>query len=168
MRLLVDRLPSPLGTNFVVWDEAHFVRALDFGDYETRLHGLLHRYYGEVDLIPDKLPGEISEKLDAYFGGDITAIDSIPVKPAGTAFQLAAWSALRRIPAGTTLTYGQQALKLGQPRASRAVGAANGKNPIAIIVPCHRVIGASGALTGYAGGTERKRWLLDHERRHYG
>ena len=92
--------------------------------------------------------------------------DTIPIVTGGTRFQLEAWSALRTIPAGATLTYGQQAAKIGKPKASRAIGAANGSNPIALIVPCHRVIGRSGALTGYGGGIGRKRWLLAHERRH--
>lgn len=104
-----------------------------------------------------------TEQLAAYFAGELTAWE-LPLAPVGTPFQLAVWSALRDIPYGTTTTYGRIATDLGQPTASRAVGLANGRNPIAVIQPCHRVIGANGSLTGFGGGLPRKRWLLDHER----
>jgi methylated-DNA-[protein]-cysteine S-methyltransferase len=103
------------------------------------------------------------EQLAAWFAGERTDFD-LPLRPAGTPFQLAVWRELRAIPYGETRSYGQIAARLGRPSASRAVGAANGANPISVVVPCHRVIGASGALTGYGGGMERKRWLLAHER----
>ncbi|MGE3961184.1 MAG: methylated-DNA--[protein]-cysteine S-methyltransferase [Dehalococcoidia bacterium] len=101
-------------------------------------------------------------QLRAYFEGARVAFD-LRLAPRGTAFQLAVWEALRRIPPGETRSYGEVAVAVGQPTASRAVGMANGRNPIAIIVPCHRVVGADGTLTGYGGGLERKRWLLEHE-----
>lgn len=101
--------------------------------------------------------------VEAYFAGDVAALDGLSVRTGGTAFQREVWAALRAIPPGETRTYGQQASAIGRPRAVRAVGLANGQNPIAVIVPCHRVVGAGGALTGYAGGMERKRWLLAHE-----
>jgi methylated-DNA-[protein]-cysteine S-methyltransferase len=104
--------------------------------------------------------------LRAYFDGTMDALDDVPVATGGTAFQRDVWNALRTIPAGDTRSYGELAAKIGRAGASRAVGAANGANPVAIVVPCHRVIGASGAITGYAGGVANKRWLLDHERRH--
>jgi methylated-DNA-[protein]-cysteine S-methyltransferase len=100
-----------------------------------------------------------ASQLDAYFDGRRTTFD-LPLDLTGTAFQRAAWQQLTAIPFGQSITYGQQALRLGKPTAARAVGAANGRNPVSIIVPCHRVIGASGAATGYAGGLERKRYLL--------
>ena len=103
------------------------------------------------------------EQLLAYFAGDLEEF-SLPLSPAGTAFQRRVWAELTRIPYGTTISYAQLARRIGKPSAARAVGAANSKNPIAIVVPCHRVIGAAGALTGYAGGLDRKRWLLEHER----
>ena len=103
------------------------------------------------------------DQLTAWFEGGRTRFD-LPLHPLGTPFQLAVWRALAEIPFGETRTYGQIARRLGRPSASRAVGAANGRNPISIIVPCHRVIGAGGALTGYAGGVGRKQWLLEHER----
>jgi methylated-DNA-[protein]-cysteine S-methyltransferase len=111
----------------------------------------------------DPLLARAREQLAAWFAGARTQFD-LPLRPEGTPFQLAVWRELQAIPYGETRSYGQIAVRVGQPSASRAVGAANGRNPIAVIVPCHRVIGASGALVGYGGGMERKRWLLDHER----
>lgn len=101
----------------------------------------------------------VREQLAAYFAGERTAFD-VPLELRGTAFQQRVWAALQEIPYGETRTYGQLAAALGAPSASRAVGLANGRNPISIVVPCHRVVGASGSLTGYAGGVERKRALL--------
>lgn len=101
-------------------------------------------------------------QLDEYFAGTRTGFD-VPVRPVGTAFQLAVWSALREIPFGETRSYGDIARRIGRPGAVRAVGAANGHNPVAIVVPCHRVIGSDGRLTGYGWGVERKAWLLEHE-----
>jgi methylated-DNA-[protein]-cysteine S-methyltransferase len=111
-------------------------------------------------------PAGVATALAAYFRGEVDAIESIDVDPDGTPFQRRVWAALRTIPAGETRSYGELAQALGMPTASRAVGAANGANPNWIVVPCHRVIGASGKLTGYAGGLDVKRWLLDHERAH--
>jgi methylated-DNA-[protein]-cysteine S-methyltransferase len=104
-----------------------------------------------------------AEQLGEYFDGDRTTFD-VPLDPVGTDFQQSAWAALRTIPYGETISYGEQAARLGDRRKARAVGAANGRNPISIIVPCHRVVGSTGALTGFAGGIDTKRWLLDHER----
>jgi len=103
-------------------------------------------------------------ELHEYFAGDRTVFD-LPLAPRGTAFQLAAWRALETIPYGETVSYGEQARRLGDVKKSRAVGAANGANPIPIIVPCHRVVGSDGSLTGFGGGLDAKRWLLAHERR---
>lgn len=105
---------------------------------------------------------EARAQLSAYFAGELRTFD-LELTPAGTPFQLAVWQALTAIPFGVTISYGELASRLGRPAASRAVGAANGANPIPIIVPCHRVIGASGALTGFGGGIDTKRWLLAHE-----
>jgi methylated-DNA-[protein]-cysteine S-methyltransferase len=105
---------------------------------------------------------EAARQLAAYFAGRLTRF-ALPLAPRGTPFQHQVWRALAEIPHGATQTYGELARAIGRPTASRAVGAANGHNPLAIIVPCHRVIGAGGALTGYAGGIEAKRWLLAHE-----
>ncbi len=106
----------------------------------------------------------IRAALAAYFRGDLGAVDDVEVDPDGTSFQRRVWAALRAIPAGETTTYGALARSLGMPNAARAVGAANGANPIWIVLPCHRVIGSDGELTGYAGGLDAKRWLLEHER----
>jgi methylated-DNA-[protein]-cysteine S-methyltransferase len=114
---------------------------------------------------PDTAPFSATmDQLEEYFAAEREVFD-LPLAPHGTAFQLAAWAALRAIPYGTTRSYGEQADAVGHPDAVRAIGAANGRNPIGVIVPCHRVIGADGSLTGYGGGLHRKRWLLDHERR---
>ena len=106
-------------------------------------------------------------QLRAYFAGERTVFD-LPLAPDGSGFQRLVWQALERIPYGVTRSYGELAAAIGRPAASRAVGSANSRNPISIIVPCHRVIGANGALTGYAGGMRAKRWLLEHEQRHAG
>jgi methylated-DNA-[protein]-cysteine S-methyltransferase len=108
--------------------------------------------------------GDVVEQLDAYFAGTLTAFD-VPLHFDGTEFQQRVWRALLEIPFGETRTDGALALRIGAPGAARAVGLANGHNPVGIIVPCHRVIGADGSLTGYGGGIDRKRHLLDHERR---
>ena len=105
---------------------------------------------------------EVTDQLDAYFAGTLTRFE-IPMRLEGTDFQRRTWAQLQEIPYGETISYGELAGRLGNPGASRAVGLANGRNPIAVIVPCHRVIGANGTLTGYGGGLDRKVWLLDHE-----
>lgn len=163
MHLTLDRIPSPVGEVLVVTDADDAVRALDFHDYEARLRLLLRRHYGEVVPTEGRAPETIRRAVEAWFGGDLTAFDAIAVRTGGTDFQRAVWKALRDIPTGETRTYGQLAAAIGAPKAVRAVGLANGANPVGVIVPCHRVIGANGTLTGYAGGLERKRWLLAHE-----
>ncbi|MNZ84451.1 Methylated-DNA--protein-cysteine methyltransferase [compost metagenome] len=101
--------------------------------------------------------------MQRYFSGELDVINDLPVMTAGTEFQRSVWQQLRQIPCGEIITYGELAKRIGRPTASRAVGMANGSNPISIVVPCHRVIGSQGALTGYAGGVQRKQWLLKHE-----
>lgn len=162
MRLNLDRIPSPVGTLLLVTD-ATAVRALDFADYEARLHRLLRAHYGAVDLGDGRERLGVRERLAAYFGGDFAAFEGLPLATNGSPFQQAVWAALCAIPPGTTATYGALARGLGLPSGARAVGLANGSNPISVIVPCHRVIGADGTLTGYAGGLHRKHWLLRHE-----
>jgi methylated-DNA-[protein]-cysteine S-methyltransferase len=143
------------------------MRALDFHDFEPRMRRLLRRHYGaegdEFTLEDRPSPVAIQYALRDYFAGDLTAIDAIPVATNGTPFQRDVWAALRGIRPGTTLSYGALARQLGRPKSVRAVGLANGANPVAIVVPCHRVIGTDGSLTGYGGGIDRKRWLLAHE-----
>jgi methylated-DNA-[protein]-cysteine S-methyltransferase len=161
--LQLDQTTSPIGVIRLVTDEQGALRALDFEDHEARNLALLRRQYGSAEMTTGKAPRQISQALADYFEGDLTALDRIEVATAGTAFQEAAWAALRAIPPGATRSYSQQAAAIGRPKAVRAVGLANGSNPVGIVNPCHRVIGASGALTGYGGGIERKRWLLEHE-----
>ena len=163
MILTLDRIASPVGEVLVVTDADGAVRALDFHDYEDRLRRLLRRHYGEVTLADGRAPQAVRRAVEAYFNGDLAAFDAVEVKTGGTDFQRAVWKALRDIPAGETRSYGQLAAAIGSPKAVRAVGLANGANPVGVIVPCHRVVGASGKLTGYAGGLERKKWLLEHE-----
>lgn len=163
MQLTIGRLASPIGTMLLVSDGDGALRALDFDDCEARLHRLLRLQYGRYALAWHALPDAITRPVAAYFAGDLGAIDTIPVATSGTAFQRRVWGALRSLPAGSTSSYGVLAASLGQPRASRAVGLANGANPVALVVPCHRVIGGDGTLTGYGGGLYRKRWLLEHE-----
>ena len=135
---------------------------------EDRMERLLRLQYGEHGFQLDEAgaPSDARRALEAYFEGHIAAIEAIRTLVRGTDFQLLVWGALREIPAGSTLSYGELAVKIGRPAAVRAVGAANGANPIPVVVPCHRVIGADASLTGFGGGLERKRWLLTHERTH--
>ncbi len=159
----LDRIATPVGTVLLVTDDDGAVRALDFDDYEPRMLRLLARHYGPVVLSPGASPAPVRAAIAAYFAGDRQALDGIVVRTGGTEFQRQVWAALRTIPAGETRSYGQLAAAIDRPKAVRAVGLANGSNPVGIIVPCHRVIGANGTLTGYAGGLARKTWLLAHE-----
>ncbi|HET9160056.1 MAG TPA: methylated-DNA--[protein]-cysteine S-methyltransferase [Caulobacteraceae bacterium] len=163
MNLLLERLPTEIGEILIVTDEGDRLRALDFAEYETRMMRLLVRHYGEVKLEARPSPSPAARAIGKYLKGELHALDGLEVATGGTAFQRQVWAALRSIPAGETLSYSGLAQRIGRPKAVRAVGLANGSNPIAVVVPCHRVIGASGALTGYAGGMERKAWLLRHE-----
>lgn len=161
--LTLDRIATPVGEVLLVTDGDGAVRALDFADYEARMMRLLGRHSPGFTLVEARAPETVRRAVTDYFSGDVRALDSIAVKTGGTEFQRTVWAALRAIPPGETRSYGQLAAAIGSPRAVRAAGLANGQNPIAVIVPCHRVIGANGTLTGYAGGLERKRWLLAHE-----
>ncbi len=163
MQLLLSDFASPVGTILLVHDRDEALRALDFQDYEDRMLRLLKRHYGRVDLVRAPAPLRTTAALEHYFAGSFDALAAIPVATGGTAFQRQVWSALRSIPVGQTRTYGGLAAQIGAPAASRAVGLANGANPVAIVVPCHRVIGANGTLTGFGGGLPRKQWLLEHE-----
>ncbi len=166
LRLRLDRIDTPIGQLALVVDDAGRLRVANFTDGHSRMERLLKSYSADprYQLVPASNPGGLSRALRAYFAGDLTAIDGLPVEVLGTPFQAAVWRALCEIPCGETRTYGQIARRIGQPSAVRAVGLANGSNPVGIVVPCHRVIGADGTLTGYGGGIERKRWLLAHER----
>lgn len=145
--------PSPIGSLLLVGD----------GEAITAVEMEPHRPAATADASPDDGPFRVAvEQLAAYFAGERTDFD-LPLAPRGTEFQLRVWAALQAIPYGRTTSYGELAVEIGSPNGSRAVGLANGRNPIAVVIPCHRVIGADGRLTGYGGGLDRKRWLLDHE-----
>ena len=171
MVLLLRResLSTPVGRVVLLLDDAGALRALDFEDFDGRMRRLLDRHYGPGGWAIADHAGPstaAATALAAYFAGDLAALDRVETRTGGTAFQRDVWSELRAIAPGAAVTYGELARRLGRPAAVRAVGAANGANPVAVVAPCHRVVGAGGALTGYAGGLQRKRWLLEHEHRH--
>jgi O-6-methylguanine DNA methyltransferase len=162
-------LTTPIG-DMLALDSGVGLCALEFIDPDTRLTRLearLRRWFPPHEMADGDTPtiSRMRAWLEAYFAGTSADADGLPLDMRGADFEQRVWAALRAIPAGETTSYGAIAKTLGATGASRAVGAANGANPIAIIVPCHRVIGASGSLTGYGGGLDRKTWLLDHERR---
>jgi len=159
----LDRLQTPIGTALLVTDTGGVLRALDWEEYEPRMKELLRLQYGAVVLEEVRSPKDLRSALTAYFKGDLDSLKTIKWRVAGTPFQQKVWTALPKIPVGTTMSYGALAAKLNAPNAMRAVGHANGSNPISVVVPCHRLIGANGALVKYGGGLERKRWLLEHE-----
>ena len=166
LQLLVDRLETPIGEMMILADREGNLRATSWIDHEERMRRFLRLHYGEdgFSLEPHRNPHGLTDALRRYFAGELGAIDGLPVQTAGSPFQRAVWRALREIPCGTTVSYGKLAERIGRPAAVRAVGLANGSNPVGVVVPCHRVIGANGSLTGYGGGLERKRWLLEHEK----
>ncbi len=160
--LQFDRIDSPIGVILIVVDDERLC-SLNFADYEQDMMALLQRRYGPVHLTQTTDPCGFSSRIRDYLAGDYRCLDTIPVSTGGTVFQQQVWSALRTIPVGTTMTYGELAKKVSRPTAYRAVGGTNALNPIAIVLPWHRVVGANGSLTGYGGGLERKQWLLRHE-----
>jgi methylated-DNA-[protein]-cysteine S-methyltransferase len=162
-RLRLDRLATPIGEALIVTDEAGSLRALDWADCESRMAHLVRLHYGSIVPEPGAAPRNIKCPLQSYFEGELWCLGAIAWRTASTPFQRTVWTALTTIAPGATLSYGALAARLGCPKSVRAVGLANGTNPISVVVPCHRVIGADGSLTGYGGGIERKRWLLNHE-----
>lgn len=165
MRLLAQHLATPVGEITLVTYEAELM-ALSFAGRDQELRTYLERRISGYELQPATHESLSAKKILAYFNGELHALGELEVSPRGTEFQQSVWTALRDIQPGTTASYGEVAGAIGNPGASRAVGLANRHNPIALVVPCHRVIGANGKLTGFAGGIERKAWLLEHERRH--
>ena len=163
-----DTLDSPIGSLFI-GGTAEGLARIDFMADAGQLSSCLARLEAETSVAVRRggragegACADVQRQLRSYFAGERLAFD-LPLAPRGTVWQRGVWAALRDIPAGETASYGTIAARLGRPAASRAVGAAIGRNPLAIVVPCHRVIGSDGALTGYAGGLHRKRWLLAHE-----
>lgn len=165
-RLFLDKLSTPIGAMRVVADEKGNLRLAFFADGEDDIRRHLSKEYGASGYILETAsnPHGTTHALERYFDGELEAIEGVAVKATGTPFQQEVWRALRTIRCGCTTSYGRLAQQIGHAAAVRAVGAANSANPIAVVVPCHRVIGANGSLTGYGGGMERKRWLLNHER----
>ena len=159
--IAIDVVESPIGP-LAVAERAGRACLLHFGGDGPNVDAMFERWYpGEPR---DRQPlTSLGATLRRYFEGDLAVLDTIPVELNGTPFQKTVWTELRRIPFGSTISYAELARRIGEPRAVRAVGMANGANPVAVIVPCHRVIGADGSLTGYGGGLDRKRWLLGHE-----
>jgi len=162
MVIEIGEVASPIG-KIVVAVRGGRLCALAFDESWPRKRAALERRFGEVEWRRAKDPGGVARALRRYFDGDIEALARIAVDPGGTPFQRAIWTKLRRVPAGRTVSYGELARAAGYPRAVRAVGAANGSNPVGLVIPCHRVIGSSGKLVGYGGGLDRKKWLLAHE-----
>jgi methylated-DNA-[protein]-cysteine S-methyltransferase len=159
----IDRIEAPIGALLIAADSEERLRAVDFFDDEASFRRLLTRVYGTSSAMRGRAPLGIRRAFERYFAGETAALADVPWTAAGTPFQLKVWKALTTIAPGETLSYGALATRIGEPKAARAVGLANGANPIPIVVPCHRVIGADGSLTGFGGGLDRKRWLLRHE-----
>lgn len=160
-------MDTPIGKMLILADSGGNLRAVDWSDCEPRMRKLLCLHYGKsgFQLQPTHDGNSLTDAIGRYFAGELDAIDALPVKTGGTPFQSEVWHALRKIRCGTTVSYAQLAERIGRPTAVRAMGLANGSNPVGVVVPCHRVIGSDGSLTGYGGGIERKRWLLEHEQR---
>ncbi|MCE2521117.1 MAG: methylated-DNA--[protein]-cysteine S-methyltransferase [Alphaproteobacteria bacterium] len=158
----ISEVASPIGTIAMVIDGGA-LEVLDFRDDNGRFDALVRRLCPAGVRRSASDPSGITDRIAAYFEGELGAICDIETRPSGTAFQQSVWQALRSIPCGSTIAYRELANRVGNPRANQAVGQANGRNPVAIVLPCHRVIGADGSLTGYGGGLERKAWLLRHE-----
>lgn len=162
--LFVERVTSPIG-DILVTHDGRALCNVEFAD-SNRRDKELAQHFPRAAIEERKRASDFAKALRAYFKGDIAAIDDLPVASFGTDFQRKVWQALRKIPAGETRGYGDFAKSVRRPNAARAIGHANGANPIAVIVPCHRLIGANGSLVKYGGGLERKRWLIDHEAKH--
>lgn len=157
---ITDSFETPLGLMHIACTRTG---KLTMAEWDDGRADILKRLQGSLERVRD--PFGLTAALERYFQGDIGVIDSLPVAMTGTDFQNTVWKELRRIPAGSTISYGELARRIGNPKGMRAVGLANGSNPVGVVVPCHRVIGSSGKLTGYGGGLHRKKWLLEHEGR---
>lgn len=161
--LLIDEVNAPFGMITIAADGPRLA-SLWFGPADEKyIEHMTRRHGDDVKLKRASDPGGLSTKIRAYLAGDLKVVDDIEVAMAGTEFQMSVWRELRRIRVGETISYGELARRIKRPKAVRAVGLANGQNPIAIVVPCHRVIGADGSLTGFGGGLATKSWLLRHE-----
>ena len=164
-QLLSTLVETPIGEFIIVANEQGELCMTGFTDSHPRVHRTLARYADDpnITLSQSSQLTTVESTIESYFAGELHALDAIAVAASGSEFQHSVWYALRQIPCGQTCSYGELAKQLGKPGAARAVGLANGSNPMGVIVPCHRVIGANGTLTGYGGGLQRKQWLLKHE-----
>lgn len=164
LTLLQDKMDTPLGPLWVLCDEQFNLRAVEWDEHRDRMETLLDVHYRRegYQRVDCRNPGGLSSKLSDYFAGDLAIIETLPTATAGTLFSARSGRRYAKSPVAV-MHYGQLAEALGRPGAARAVGAANGANPVSIVVPCHRVIGRNGTMTGYAGGVQRKEWLLRHE-----
>lgn len=160
--ILSDRVETPVGP-MVLLARDNKLLLLEFADAADRLSREMKSRFADADHQPADDPFGLSSRVRAYFAGELSAVEGIDTDSGGSEFQLRVWAELKSIPCGTTISYGELARRLGNGQAMRAVGLANGRNPISVVVPCHRVIGADGSMTGYGGGLARKIWLLRHE-----
>ena len=160
--LHTDTIDSDIGPIAIVTRPGALC-AVDFAECDERMKTLLSRRFEDFALVHEDNSLGVGDKLRAYFAKDYGALDDVVVDTGGTAFQRRVWAALRAIPPGSTRTYGELAAQLGVSNGARAVGLANAQNPLSIVIPCHRLVGSDGSLTGYAGGLARKQWLLRHE-----
>ena len=163
MHLVTGQVKSPVGSLRFALTPSLALAALGFDEQWPALTRRLEARFGPLELRPVPAPSEVGDRLSAYLSGELDALTPLLVDPGGTLFQRRVWAALRRVLPGETTSYQQIARGLDNPRATRAVGTANGQNPVSLVIPCHRVVRSDGALSGYAGGPWRKRWLLDHE-----
>jgi methylated-DNA-[protein]-cysteine S-methyltransferase len=164
MKLQTEYFSSPIGRLGIVTDLTQCVHAICFENHlQSQRQQLVRRFGADLTLVSPSAPSRALQALQSYFDGELAALGGLSVDTGGTAFQGDVWRALRCIPIGSTLSYAALARQVGRARAVRAVGMANGANPICIVIPCHRVIGSDGSLTGFGGGLDRKRWLLRHE-----
>jgi methylated-DNA-[protein]-cysteine S-methyltransferase len=161
--ITLESLATPFGPILVAVDAQDRLCAVEFWNDEAEMRALLRRHYGAAKASFGKVAAPIRAAFERYFAGDARALRDVPWTTGGTEFQRMVWKALTTIPVGETWSYAKLAAAIGKPKAVRAVGLANGANPVPIVIPCHRVIGANGSLTGFGGGLERKRWLLRHE-----
>ena len=153
---------SPIG-DIQIFTEGESLVFLDFADNADRIEELMGKRYGDFEIVESENAAEMCDRLDRYFNGDWSAFEGLNVSAGGTDFQKSVWEGLRAIPTGQSISYDQLARDVGNPNAIRAAASANARNPVSIVIPCHRVIGKNGAMRGYAGGIERKVWLLRHE-----
>ncbi len=162
VKLSLATCPSPIGP-LVLATGPHGLVRLELGGDRAQVEADLARRFADCEVREARDPGGVASALRRYFDGRLDALDALPVDPRGTEFQRQVWLTLRQIPAGRTWSYAQLAQAVGRPSAVRAVGATNGRNPLPLVLPCHRVIGSDGSLVGYGGGLDRKVWLLRHE-----